>query len=57
MLKVTGIQGSIYERHLAESARAKAEELKALADYNIMMGNLDDPSEDEGEGEEGEDDD
>lgn len=39
--------GTIIERHLNEAARAEAEELRALVDYNIMMGNIEDPSEDE----------
>ena len=39
----------------AEYAAAQAARSKAVEDYNIMMGNLEDPSEDEEEGE-GEDD-
>ena len=33
-----------------ERAEALAAESKAVQDYNIMMGNLEDPSEDEEEG-------
>lgn len=40
---------SIFERHLTENARAEAAEVKAVTDYNIMMGNLEDPSEEEEE--------
>lgn len=39
--------GTIIERHLNENARAEAAELKAVVDYNIMMGNIEDPSEDD----------
>lgn len=39
----------------AENAAAQAARSKALEDYNIMMGNIEDPSEDEEEGD-GEDD-
>ena len=37
--------GTIIERLLNEAARAEAAELRALVDYNIMMGNIEDPSE------------
>ncbi len=37
--------GSIIERHLNENARAEAADLKAVVDYNIMMGNIEDPME------------
>lgn len=40
-----------YERILDENARSAVAELKAVQDYNIMMGNLEDPEE---EGEEDE---
>jgi hypothetical protein len=45
---------TIYERHLNEIARAQAERAKAVQEYNIMMGYLEDPSEDDEEEEEGE---
>jgi hypothetical protein len=40
-----------YERKMNEIARAMAAQTKAVQDYNIMMGILDDPSEDEEEDE------
>lgn len=40
---------SIYERKLTEIARATAAEAKAVQDYNIMMGILADPAEDDDE--------
>ncbi|MBQ6403850.1 MAG: hypothetical protein IJI27_08090 [Oscillospiraceae bacterium] len=43
--------GSIIERHLNENARAEVVGLNAVVDYNIMMGNIEDPSEDEEESE------
>ena len=45
---------TILERHLNENARAMAERARAVQEYNIMMGYLEDPSEDEEEGEEDE---
>lgn len=48
-MKIIRLAGTILERHLNENARALAEEMKAVQDYNIMMGNLEDPSEDEEE--------
>lgn len=36
-----------YERKMNEIARAMAAEVKAVQDYNIMMGVLEDPAEDE----------
>lgn len=40
-----------YERILEENARAALEDLRAVQEYNIMMGNLEDPSEEEEEDE------
>lgn len=40
--------------HDAMNARAEAESLKAVQEYNIMMGTLEDPAEDEEEEEEDE---
>lgn len=40
---------SPYERKLAENARAAVEDLKAVQEYNIMMGYIEDPSEEEEE--------
>lgn len=48
-MKLIRFTGSLRERHEAENARAAAEELKAMVDYNIMMGNLEDPKEEEEE--------
>ena len=45
---------TILERHLNENARALAERARAVQEYNIMMGYLEDPNEDEEEGEEDE---
>ena len=45
---------TILERHLNENARALAERANAVQEYNIMMGYLEDPSEEDEE--EGEDD-
>lgn len=43
------LNGTILERHLDELDRAQTAELKAVVDYNIMMGALDDPAADEEE--------
>lgn len=43
---------TILERHLDELDRAQTARVMAVQDYNIMMGNLEDPSEDEEEKEE-----
>lgn len=51
-MEVIKLADAIYERHLNENARAEAAELRAVTDYNIMMGNLEDPAEDEEEEEE-----
>jgi hypothetical protein len=53
-IRITVPTDTIYERHLNEIARAQAERAKAVQEYNIMMGYLEDPSEDEEEEEEGE---
>lgn len=37
----------IVERHIEENARATAEANRAAIDYNIMMGILEDPNEEE----------
>lgn len=51
-MEAVKLSGTILERHLNELNRAETEKLKAVQAYNIMLGNLDDPSEDEDEGEE-----
>lgn len=43
------LKGTILERHLDEIDRAQTAELKAVMDYNIMMGVLEDPAEGEDE--------
>ena len=47
-MKIIQLVGTLLERHLTENTRAEVEKTKALNDYNIMMGNLEEPiSEDE----------
>lgn len=41
------LKGTILERHLEENERAELADLRAVQDYNIMMGNIEDPSEEE----------
>lgn len=51
-MKMIPLVGTIIDRHKAESTREISENTKAITDYNIMMGNLEDPSEDIEESEE-----
>ena len=44
-MKIIPLIGSILERHKTDNAREVADGVKAVTDYNIMMGNLEDPSE------------
>ena len=44
---------TILESRLDENARAEIAMLQAITDYNIMMGNIEDPSEEGEEEEEG----
>jgi len=44
-MKVVPLIGTVLERHRTDNAREIAENVKAVQDYNIMMGNLEDPSE------------
>lgn len=37
------------ERSDLDNLRAENEQLKAMTDYNVMMGNIEDPAEEEGE--------
>lgn len=46
--------GTIAERHRTDNAREIADRVQAVQEYNIMMGILEDPNEDD-EDEEGED--
>lgn len=55
MLKIIPLIGTLFERHKADNAKAIAEKVEAIQEYNIMMGLLEDPSE-EDEGEDDEDD-
>ena len=43
-MQIIRLIGTICERHLNENARAEIANLKAVTDYNIMMGNIEDPS-------------
>lgn len=45
-IEVRRLTGTIYERHQYENLLAQAAEMKAVQDYNLMMGNLEDPAED-----------
>ena len=45
-MKIIQLIGTILERHQNENTRAMAEDMKAVQDYNIMMGNREDPAED-----------
>ena len=42
---------NLNDRALYENEAAKSEHMRAVQDYNIMMGNLEDPEETEEEGE------
>lgn len=44
-MKVIPLNGTILERHITDNAIGRAAELKAVQDYNIMMGNIEDPKE------------
>lgn len=46
-MKIIKKTGTLYERHIMEHVRSVAAEVKAITDYNIMMGTLEDPNEDE----------
>ena len=52
-MKINKLGMSVEQMAEQEVAQARAAHNKAVQDYNIMMGNLEDPSEDE-EGEEDE---
>lgn len=49
MGKSTREEWLLKAEHDAMNAEAKASETKAFIDYNVMMGNIEDPSEDEEE--------
>ena len=44
---ITKFKSSIAERKDIENAIAEAEQMKAVFDYNVMMGNIEDPEEEE----------
>ena len=46
-MKIIPLIGSILDRHKTDNAREIAEGVKSVTDYNIMMGNLEDPAEGE----------
>ena len=48
-MEVVKLRGTILERHQNENVRAEAVDLKAVTDYNIMMGILEDPMAEEEE--------
>ena len=48
-MKIIKLIGTIVERHLEENTRATTEDVKAIQDYNIMMGILEDPNMEEEE--------
>ena len=39
----------LHDKAILENTIAENERLKAMVDYNIMMGNIEDPEEEEGE--------
>lgn len=49
MVKIIKATMTVAEKAMLENAIAKEEENKATIDYNIMMGNLEDPSDEEEE--------
>lgn len=48
-MKAVKLDGTILNRHLDELDRAQTAHVMAVQDYNIMMGILEDPSEDDEE--------
>ena len=50
-MKIIPLSGTILERHREDVARAEAERVKAVQEYNIMMGLLEDPAEENEEDE------
>ena len=51
-MKVVRPAGTVYEQKMMENLIAEAEDMRAVQDYNLMMGNLEDPYWDDVEGEE-----
>lgn len=56
-MRIIPLIGTLLERHKADNAKAIADKVEAIQVYNIMMGNLEDPSEEDENEEEEEDDD
>ena len=49
-MKITIPTDTIYRRHLNDMVRADVKRIRAVQEYNIMMGHIDDPTEyEEGE--------
>lgn len=46
-MKIIPLIGTIFERHKTDNAKASAARVEAIQEYNIMMGILEDPAEDE----------
>lgn len=46
-MKIIPLIGTILERHKADNAKAIAEKVEAIQEYNIMMGILEDPNAEE----------
>lgn len=46
-MKGKKLEGTIFERSIIENAAEQAANNQAAIDYNIMMGNLEDPEEEE----------
>lgn len=44
---ITKFKSTIAERKDIENAIAEAEQMKAIYDYNVMMGNIEDPQEED----------
>lgn len=55
MIKIIPLVGTLLERHKADNAKSIAEKVEAIQAYNIMMGLLEDPSEEDEEGDEEDD--
>lgn len=48
-MKLKRITGSLFDRHQQENMQALAKDLQAILDYNVMMGVIEDPTENEEE--------
>lgn len=52
MILINRIKMDLSEKAMIENTIAENERLKAMLDYNIMMGNIEDPDAEEGEDDE-----